>query len=254
MRFRLNYFGDQMNNLKKIGAIALILGLALSSCKKKEEDDNTGVLALLYAATATDPTKCETPGVSVSDLGSPSTTAVCTPSAGSAKHFVVEGLEASGHVFYFSVGNLATDTAATVTASSLSATANIARLYLYPSFATPAPIYAVQYSPNNAASGTRYNITGLSNTVTKTAASTICFDVNDAAPSRITLWATGLNGADCSVKTSLTAANSVMNKKDWNSTVKLDSRTAFISFKDGGNSGTAKFTKVTASTVLAVQD
>ncbi|WP_411821259.1 hypothetical protein [Leptospira sp. 'Mane'] len=245
-----------MNNLKKFGAIALILGLALSSCKKKEEDDNTGVLALLYAATSTDPTKCETAGktLTATDLSAASATAICTPTAGSAKHFRIEGLEITGNVFYFTVGHAATDTADTITATNLAAVSNIARLYLYPSLATPAPIYAVQYTPNNAASGTRANITGLTTAVSKTSTSTICFDVADTAPARITIWTTGVNGADCTSPLTLTAATSVLNKKDWNSIVKLDSRNAFLGVKAGQEGGSAKFTKVTAYTTLAVQD
>ncbi|TGN13725.1 hypothetical protein [Leptospira ilyithenensis] len=245
-----------MNNLNKFGAIALILGLSitLSSCKEKEED-NTPIVALLYAqaqaAAAAAAKYCETTGKSLTSTDFPSATAICVPSGGSAKHFRIEGLEITGNTFYFNVGNATTDAAATIAALP---TGNVAQLYFYPSFSTPAPIYAVRYAPSNAASGTRQNITGLSSAVTASAAATVCLDVNDAAPSRITVWVNGVNGASCSDLTTLTAATSVVNKKDWNSTVKLDSRNAFISFAAGAVGGTSKFTKVTAFVDLAVQD
>lgn len=245
-----------MNNLKKFGAIALILGLALSSCKKKEEDDNTGVLALLYAATAKSIT-CETSGktLTASDLSSASSTAICTPTAGTAKHFRVEGLEITGNTFYLNIGNAAADTAATIAAAP---TGNVVQLYFYPSFTagpTPAPIYAVRYAPNNSASsGVRANITGLSSAVTSTSTNTICWDVNDATPSRVTVWVDGVNGATCSNVLTLTTATSVLNKKDWNTTSQLDTRNAYISFAAGAAGGSSKFTKVIASSVLAVQD
>lgn len=48
--------------------------------------------------------------------------------------------------------------------------------------------------------------------------STICFDFRDngeSTPPRITIWATGKNGADCKNFSTLTKANALFNKEDW---------------------------------------
>ncbi|MCW5893679.1 MAG: hypothetical protein KIT14_24455 [bacterium] len=44
---------------------------------------------------------------------------------------------------------------------------------------------------------------------------TVCLDVTDDNPPRVTFWATGANGANCKDKASLTAATALYSKDDW---------------------------------------
>jgi hypothetical protein len=74
----------------------------------------------------------------------------------------------------------------------------------------PPPQTSVGYSNQTGTLGTAFS--GFT-----TAASEVCMDITDATPPRITLWATGVNTADCKSRSTLTATNALINKSDWTS-------------------------------------
>lgn len=56
---------------------------------------------------------------------------------------------------------------------------------------------------------------------------TVCLDVTEDAPPRVTLWASGANGADCRDKASLTSATALFQRSDWGSSTTAPVSTAF---------------------------
>ncbi|WCL49117.1 hypothetical protein [Leptospira sp. GIMC2001] len=83
--------------------------------------------------------------------------------------------------------------------------------------------------------------------------STICLDVtkgsNGNSP-RVTIWATGLNGADCSNLSTLTSTNSIYEKKDWPSLVETRDDRNFIYRSNDGTS----LNKVVVRSETAITD
>lgn len=75
-------------------------------------------------------------------------------------------------------------------------------------------------------------------------AQTVCMDITSASPPRITVWATGVNSADCLSRATLTAANSILNKNDWTAAVTATATNNYIYL--GAGVSTTKVTQYTS--------
>jgi hypothetical protein len=165
------------------------------------------------------------------ELGS-GTTQICAPSKGLARHYRIEGVQTTMshtsvtlYTGYFSPpsGGQAP------TAGGQSRTA-----FYHGNGMSPPPSTTVNYGNQNVTVSPPF-------TAFTTAPQEVCMDISDATPPRITLWATGVNSADCKDRTTLTAASSLFNKNDWTSVTAANNAAAYL-YKGAGTSAT----KVTA--------
>jgi hypothetical protein len=160
------------------------------------------------------------------------TTQLCAPSKGLARHYRVEGVQTSSA--HTSV-TLYTGYATQPSGGQAATTNGQGRFIFYHgNGAAPPPSTTVNFSNEEGTLGTAF--TGFT-----TAESELCMDITDATPPRITLWATGVNTANCKDRTTLTAANSLINKTDWTSAVAANNAAAYL-YKGASTSAT----KVTA--------
>lgn len=166
---------------------------------------------------------------------------LCVPTAGSGRHFRIEGAQTSANnVFFYlamgfpaaPVGNPATTTGdgRFIFTGGKSVSCAFAWTYFrYSGITMPAanpcsapPIFT-EY-PNGP--------------------QTVCMDVSASSPPRVTFWATGANGANCKDKSTLTALTALYSKDDWTSTEAVNTTTHFA--KLNNTSGVA-FTSMSLS-------
>ncbi|XDD51011.1 hypothetical protein AB3N59_04315 [Leptospira sp. WS92.C1] len=216
----------------------LLFGL-ISGCtdEKKEDKSVTTLLGLsLFAIPQTPTTTCETTFTEGATIQS-----LCTPEAGSGKHFRLEGVQtsASHETVYFYLGL----PAGTTGTAAPAVTTGVFRLTLYhgcPAGCGPAPLPPQSYT--NYGDATNVNTTtALANYTTSP--STVCIDINQTTPPQVMIWSTGINGADCLDSSTLTAGTSILNKSDWGNANALTTLNAFV--KAGAVGG--KLTKVVIS-------
>lgn len=160
------------------------------------------------------------------------TTQICAPSKGLARHYRVEGVQTTGahtSVTLYTGYSSPPSGGQAATAGGQSRT-----IFYHGNGTTPPPSTTVNYGNEDGALSTPF--TGFT-----AAASEVCMDITDTTPPRITLWATGTNSADCKDRTTLTAANSLINKTDWTSATAAGNAAAYL-YKGAGTSAS----KVTA--------
>ncbi|EOQ94744.1 hypothetical protein LEP1GSC195_0307 [Leptospira wolbachii serovar Codice str. CDC] len=276
-----------MNKLYKFSALALAscLSLTLISCEQEDNKDNNSSVLLGLFSLVEGAKSCETPG-STLVLSTP--VEICSPAGGSGVHFVIHDLSnAFSHSVIFSGGYKSKDyalngpTAGNVLVNNF----NAFQFWMYDGRSTSgSPASAIRYEPNYAASAAVRVNTGLTAAdlpiavvtdaqcdtfgaaatnckVNKAGGEkkTFCLDVTQttSGASRITLWLDGKNGANCNVKSSLTAENAVLNKlpSDFaNNLSPLDTRTFYLAAGPAGtNSGSVSFGKITVSTETAIK-
>ncbi len=164
---------------------------------------------------------------------------LCVPAAGTGKHFRLEGarLQAASTALYLYLGGYDSnlDTGATAPATD----SGKMRVLFYQGNAAPTLQYGNTTSVATTTAFNGYN----------TAASTICLDVTTASPGRVTVWATGVAGADCADKATLTTATAILDKSDWIVTAGLSAGTNYVRTSDTTN---ALLTKVVVSSELAL--
>lgn len=160
------------------------------------------------------------------------TTQICAPSKGLARHYRVEGVQTAGA---HSSVTLYTGYSSQPSGGQAATAGGQSRsIFYHGNGAAPPPSTTVNYGNQDGTLGTGF--TGFT-----TAASEVCMDITDATPPRITLWATGVNTANCKDRTTLTAANSLINKTDWTSATAASNAAAYL-YKGAGTSAS----KVTA--------
>jgi len=161
------------------------------------------------------------------DTGTANYQPLCVPSAGSGRHFRMEGvylgLSDNGFVYLalgFPTGlessatNPATPTAGDgrfifTAGKSVSCTFSW-NYFRYSALTTPAanpcsaPAIFDGFRDGSDVPPPAYPGPG-----------TVCLDVTSDNPPRVTMWATGANGADCKDKSTLTALTAVYSKDDW---------------------------------------
>jgi hypothetical protein len=76
-------------------------------------------------------------------------------------------------------------------------------------------------------------------------------DVTGANPARVTLWASGANGVDCKVASTLTALTALYTKDDWSSAnIQPVSATTHYAKINGVSLATMSSVAVSSNTVL----
>ncbi|PJZ43871.1 hypothetical protein [Leptospira brenneri] len=276
-----------MNKLNQFTALTLAACLSLTfiSCEQEDNknDNSTMLLGLFTVAEAAK--SCETAGSTLT-LSTP--VEICNPAGGAGVHFVIHDLSnAFSHSVIFSGGYKSKDNALNgpTAGNVLVNNFNAFQFWMYDGRSTSgSPASAIRYEPNYAASSAVRVNTGLTASELPIAAvtdtqcdafvaaatncklnknggekKTFCLDVTQttSGPSRITLWLDGKNGANCSVKSSLTAENAVVHKlpSDFaNNTAPLDTRAFYLAAAPAGtNSGSVSFSKITVSTETAIK-
>ena len=160
------------------------------------------------------------------------TTQVCNPSRGTARHFRVEGVQTSSP--HSSVTLYTGYAAAPSGGQAATANGQASFIFYHGNGSAPPPQTSVGYSNQTGTLGTAFS--GFT-----TAASEVCMDITDANPPRITLWATGVNTADCKSRSTLTATNALINKSDWTAAVAANATAGYL-YRGAGTTAT----KVTA--------
>ncbi len=154
------------------------------------------------------------------------TTQVCAPSAGLARHYRIEGVRTTSP--HTSV-TLYTGYSSAPSGGNAATTNGQGRVIFYHGNGmAPPPSTTVNYSNEDGTLTTGF--TGFT-----TAESEVCLDVTDAIPPRITLWATGVSSANCKDRTTLTAANSLINKQDWTGAFAANNAAGYL-YKGAGAS------------------
>jgi hypothetical protein len=160
------------------------------------------------------------------------TTQICAPSKGLARHYRIEGVQttnAHSSVTLYTGYSSQPSGGQAATAGGQSRT-----IFYHGNGAAPPPATTVNYGNQDVTVSPAF-------TAFTTAAQEVCMDITDATPPRITLWATGVNSANCKDRTTLTAANSLLNKNDWTSATAANNAAAYL-YRGAGTSAT----KVTA--------
>jgi hypothetical protein len=160
------------------------------------------------------------------------TTQICAPSKGLARHYRIEGVQTTSS--HTSV-TLYTGYSSPPSGGNAATAGGQSRTIFYQGANPPPPASVTTVNYGNQDGGT------ISFTAFTTAAQEVCMDITDATPPRITLWATGVNSANCKDRTTLTAANSLFNKNDWTSSTAANNAAAYL-YRGAGTSAT----KVTA--------
>lgn len=276
-----------MKQLYKFSAftLAACLSLTLVSCEQEDQKGNNNTVLLGLIGFMEAGKTCETPGATLT-IGTP--VEICNPAGGAGVHFVIHDLSnAFSHSVVFSGGYKSKDYAlnAPTAGNVLVNNFNAFQFWMYDGRSTSgSPASAIRYEPNYAASSAVRVNTGLTaselpiavvtdaqcDTFGGIAATckanknggekkTFCLDVTQTTTgaSRITLWLDGKNGANCNVKSSLTAENAVVHKLPtdfFNNQSPLDTRNFYLAAgAAGSNSGSVSFGKITVSTETAIK-
>lgn len=258
-----------MKFIHQIGAFALVIGLIffLESCQETKSNNTTGIITLLgimdqqskvNAAAVDAAKKCET-----TFTASAAYQQVCTPSSGKGRHFRLEGLklnkaENANGAFYFLMGQDSSVIGTTTTPSSTTRTGNgkFSFYHYVGSFTGSAP-YGVPYAYFTDGVNATYLTASGASTGTALynsfvdAEATICFDVSAATPPRVTVWVTGVNGANCNTTSTLTSTTAVWTKSDWTSSFAV-SDTGVVAVKASSATG-VYLSKIAVSTETAIK-
>jgi len=139
--------------------------------------------------------------------------ALCVPSAGSGRHFRIEGAQTIGNngFFYLALGFPAAPTGNPTIAAGDGR-------FIFTGGKSQSCSYAWSYfrysgitDPSSASLCTIPSIFG----DYPLGPQTVCLDVTTDNPPRVTFWATGANGANCKDASTLTAATALYSKSDW---------------------------------------
>jgi len=160
------------------------------------------------------------------------TTQVCNPAKGTARHFRVEGVQTSSA--HSSVTLYTGYSSAPSGGQAATTNGQASFIFYHGNGSAPPPQTSVGYSNQTGTLATAFS--GFT-----TAASEACMDITDATPPRITLWATGVNTADCKSRSTLTATNALINKSDWTTAVAANATSGYL-YRGAGTTAT----KVTA--------
>ncbi|PJZ69332.1 hypothetical protein CH373_13700 [Leptospira perolatii] len=224
-----------------IPAVFLLQSLACFESGTPDKPDSA-TLALASFLEGTPTTECET----LFDDSSAQIQPLCQPQAGTGKHYRLEGIRttASHFTVYFYLGlasGLTGTTAPTPTQGEF-------RFTLYhgcPSGCGPSPIPPQSYA--NYGDNNNVNTTTTFDSFASIP-STVCVDVSENTPPRVTIWATGINGADCLQRSTLKASTSILDKSDWPNANPLNTRNAYV--KRGSAGGTLVKAVVSSIPVL----
>lgn len=137
---------------------------------------------------------------------------LCVPTAGTGRHFRIEGLQTLGNNGYgyvsmgfptMPVGNPATTVGdgRLIVTGGKSQSCDTGWTYVRYSGITDPGTGVLCNTPIFG----DYNL----------GPQTVCFDASADTPPRVTIWATGANGADCKNAATLSAATAVYSKDDW---------------------------------------
>jgi len=253
-----------MKSTELIGIIVLITSFALVTCKSDTRDNRNNTPALLavmdqQTKAVESAKKCETRFDSTSSAHQ----LVCTPAAGRGRHFRLEGLKLSktenpNGAFYFLMGQDSSVIGTTATPSATARTGNgkFSFYHYVGSFTGSAPFgvpYIYYTDGVNAAyltsSGTSTGSALYNNFVD--AETTLCFDVSATIPPRVTVWVNGVNGANCSANSTLTASSAVWSKNDWSSNFAI-SDSGVVTIKSSSSTG-VYLSKIAVSSETAIK-
>lgn len=232
------------------GLLFLAFALVLANCTPPAKDNQDTELGFIAALLVSESAKqCETTinNSSTFDLANP--IELCRPQAGTGRHFRFESLGASANNGYLNllIGYGARSDSSnfpTVTGfgGSVSPTTTSGdgrwRVFFGKSQSCDKALVSAQFS------GTNTGVTKYEEIITTAALSTtigggsgagclaqnsgiwgpttVCLDIsrgNTGVSPRLTVWATGKNGADCNQLSTLTPASAIFEKKDWVSLV-----------------------------------
>ncbi|TGN20241.1 hypothetical protein [Leptospira idonii] len=254
-----------MNTLNKFTALALAscLSLTFISCEGDDKNDNTTALLGLVYAQQEAAKKCETNFTT----GNNTNQLICTPSAGKGRHFRLEGIKANrsenaNAAFYVGFGQDSALVGANTTPVATAGSNKLLFTFYSGSFTGSAPYGLVfanfssqtYYATTTGTTGgtSLYNDYVVSESPeTASTRVTVCFDVTSSTPPRVTFWATGKNGADCSNTGSLSLANALWSKNDWTTNAPIADGSIVI--KTASNASGIYVTKVAVSSESAVK-
>ncbi len=235
---------------EKYGLLFLAIALVLGNCAPPPKENQNTELGFLAALLISESAKqCDTTinNSSTFDLANP--IELCRPQAGTGRHFRFENLGASANNGYLNllIGYGARSDSSnfpTVTGfgGSVSPTTTSGdgrwRVFFGKSQSCDKALVSAQFS------GTNTGVTKYEEIITTAALSTtigggsgagclaqnsgiwgpttVCLDISKGSAGvspRLTVWASGKNGADCNQLSTLTAASAIFEKKDWVSLV-----------------------------------
>ncbi|XDD48573.1 hypothetical protein AB3N60_19225 (plasmid) [Leptospira sp. WS39.C2] len=197
-----------LNQILKIGLIVSISFLTFHCEQTDSQNENTIFLGLLAASEASK--KCET--VIDATYTSGSYAQLCTPQSGPGRFFIFEGMKALGDngYFYLFLGYSQTPTSSTPNASgqySFVAGKSVSSANPYVWFRN---LEYGNYQGGQADSGANPTSFSLSSD------QEICISFSGTSTAPTTyLWVTGVNSANCKIRSSLQKENAVVNYSAW---------------------------------------
>lgn len=149
---------------------------------------------------------------------------LCAPTTASGRHFRMEdiSLGSTNNGFVYLALGFPTGLETSSTAPALPADGDGRFIYTAGkstscSFSWNYFRYSSLTSPDANPCAAPVIFDGFRTTGTYPGPGTVCLDVTGANPARVTFWASGANGADCKVKSTLTALTALYTKDDWSS-------------------------------------
>jgi hypothetical protein len=273
------------NDFNTICLTAYLLIVSLIACSNKQEKNNDALIALGLVAVDAASKQCETNVASDSNFSKETPIELCRPSAGEARHFRFENVGMTSNNGYLNLligygtptpsansefwpqaagfgGALSPTTVSgdgrwrifMGTSSScnrswivsrfsgINGNTNLTTQDLFTTTAIATPTFSAGTCPGGANQATGIH-----------GPSTICMDVSKGAEGvspRITIWASGINKANCNDLSTLTADSKIYEKKDWTSLVATRTDRNFI-YRD--NDG-ASLTKVILRSETVLKD
>lgn len=226
-------------------SLPLLLTLGLAGCDGKSDPDLTA-LALSGVGATSDPTSCATNITAANNTYQ----LACTPSAGAVRHIRVEGVltqAASGHGAVYISSGYTDGIAGTTTSPSLAANDGRFILTLYQG----GPVAYARYGTETAYAtdnGNPPSALGGDGTSTfssfATSASTVCYDISGDSVPKVTVWATGVNSADCTDWNTLNSGNAIISKANWTSNVGIGSTSSTSHYFKASSASGVSATKV----------
>lgn len=274
---------DWKTNIITIFLLAGSLSL-FTACNASDDnsDDETALLALLSLgeqqrkAAVEAAKQCETTvdNNSTFDIATP--LELCKPIAGNGRHFRFESVSATSNNHYLNllVGygarsdstNFPTSTSGFGTGATTNEGDGRWRVFFGKSISCNKSLIQPNFSGTNSGSTSYHELFTMSaiNSVPGTPGctggnsevwgpSTICMDITKGSTGsspRITVWATGKNGADCSKLSTLTDSSKIYEKKDWTSQVETRDDKNYLY----RNADSISTTKVVVRSETAIQD
>jgi hypothetical protein len=190
-------------------------GSALGSCGLCAADCTCAIDPILDGAAGT---FCST----ALNTGIRNYQTLCVPSAGSGRHFRMEGISmgAVQNGFVYLAMGFPSGLESSTTNPATPAVGDGG--FIFTAGKSTSCAFSWNYfrysgitSPNANPCAAPKIFDGYRTTGDYPGARTVCLDITSSNPPRVTFWATGANGADCKDKSTLTAATALYSKDDW---------------------------------------